>query len=225
MLTASVSDTKLDTGAATDAAAAALGREDFLRMLIAQLEHQDPLNPQDSTEFTAQLAQFSSLEQQIAMRDSLGSIRAALSRTDSVTAIGMIGQRVLADGGQFELTSGGASLEFELSQPADSVELRVVDQSGSTVATIDAGNRPAGLNNFSWPGLRSNGQPHDPGVYELVVAASAAGEPVEASPVVSGTVSGADVTGSTPMLLLGNLLLPLSNVREVYASSTGSPQP
>jgi flagellar basal-body rod modification protein FlgD len=67
-------DPSLAQASAKQAKANALGRDDFLRMLVAQLEHQDPLNPQDGTEFTAQLAQFSSLEQLITIRENLDKV-------------------------------------------------------------------------------------------------------------------------------------------------------
>ncbi len=225
MLTATVTDTETRSSATLGAAEAGLGQQDFLRMLIAQLENQDPLNPQESTEFTAQLAQFSSLEQEIAMRDSLDSIRAALGRADSVTAIGMIGQEVLAEGDQFELGSDGATLKFELAGASDSTQLKVVDADGNTVASIEAGPLSPGLHGFVWDGTGSNQQPLPPGVYQLTVAASHEERPIGATPLVAGRVSGADVSGQTPMLILGDMIVPLSSVREVFASQSSQVQP
>jgi flagellar basal-body rod modification protein FlgD len=232
MLAAPIDQKVTDPSLATDASAAALGRQDFLKMLIAQLENQDPLNPQESTEFTAQLAQFSSLEQQIAMRDSLGSINDAMKRADSVTAIGMIGQEVLAESEQFELgESGVAPLLFELDSATTDTVIAIRDASGSEIARIDLGALPAGLNQYDWNGSTGpNTPPAEAGTYSLSVEATARNErdqpiPVEATSLISGRVEGADVTGHAPMLLLGNLILPLSEVREVYEPLAASPIP
>ena len=224
MLTASVTETN-PRSTSLGAAEASLGQEDFLRMLIAQLENQDPLNPQESTEFTAQLAQFSSLEQEIAMRDSLDSIRAALGRTDSVTAIGMIGQEVLAEGDQFQLGGDGALLQFELAGNSDATQLSVVNASGHTVASLEGGPLSQGLHGYAWNGTGNDGRALPPGVYGLFVTASYEDAPIDATPLVTGRVSGADVSGQTPMLQLGDVVLPLSAVREVFASQREEPQP
>lgn len=202
------------------ASAASLGREDFLKMLIAQLENQDPLNPQESTEFTAQLAQFSSLEQEIAMRASLENISSALSKGNSGTAIDLIGQDVLAESAQFELDALGTTLQFDLLTGTDATQIAIRDRNGNVVARMDAGALPAGLNSLYWNGQGAGGQALPPGVYSLEIDAQSNFLPVTATPLVSARVSGADVSTDSPTLRLGALVVPLDSIREVREPRT-----
>lgn len=197
---------------------ASLGREDFLKLLIAQLENQDPLNPQDSTEFTAQLAQFSSLEQEIAMRTSLEQITSLLDRGNVGTAIDLIGQNVLAESPHFRLTDGAdANLHFDLATATDSTQIAIRDARGAVVARLDLGARNAGLGTVAWNGRNTAGVRLAPGVYSTEIDATLDLEGVGATSLISGVVSGADVSTSRPTLRLGEIVIPMSGVREVTA--------
>jgi flagellar basal-body rod modification protein FlgD len=142
MLPTEVTGSSVGSTVASSPAPDDLGRQDFLRMLVAQLENQDPLNPQDGTEFTAQLAQFSSLEQLIAMRSSIEALTSAetnaRSTTEALAAAGLIGREVLAESDAFEVSDGGSvpPLSIELSGPADSASVRVLDRLGQEVRTV-----------------------------------------------------------------------------------------
>ena len=208
-----------------DTGAASLGQEDFLRMLIAQLENQDPLNPQESTEFTAQLATFSSLEQEIAMRETLEDISAALSRGDQGTAIDLIGSNVLAESPAFQLGSQGTTLRFDLPQASASTVLEIRDENGSVVRSIDVGGRPAGVSEIAWDGANRAGQQLPAGVYQLdVVATNSDLAGIPATPLVVDRVTGADLSSRDPFLYLGDLVVPMDGVREVRsASGTSAP--
>jgi len=215
------------TGASAGSAAAAspapddLGRQDFLRMLVAQLENQDPLNPQDGTEFTAQLAQFSSLEQLIAMRSSIEALTSAetnaRSTTEALAATGLIGRDVLAESDAFEVSDGGGvpPLSIELSGPADSASVKILDRFGEEVTTVDIASPVAGRNDLDWDGSDVQGEPLAPGLYRLEVTAISDLVPVASTSLVFARVTGTDLSAGEPRLQLGPLVVPVAGVREV----------
>jgi flagellar basal-body rod modification protein FlgD len=222
---------------ATEAQASGLGREDFLRMLIAQLENQDPLNPQDATEFTAQLATFSSLEQLIAMRSGIEKlVEASLGLSDpapgsdpdvaqSLESANLIGRDVVAVGSQFQLGSDPdehpARLRFELGSNTSQTVLRVLDANGQPVATRDLGPLAQGPQLFAWDGTDDLGNRRGPGVYSYQVEASHFGDAVDVAPLVEGRVTGV-LVGEQPSLLLGDVVVPVANLVEVRSAETGS---
>jgi len=199
--------------------AASLGQQDFLRMLIAQLENQDPLNPQEATEFSAQLAQFSSLEQEIAMRTSLEQISTAIAGGDKSTAINLIGRDVLAESAQFELNGGGATLHYDLAGPSDTTVLEIRDARGALVHSSDLGPGSGGPAEFQWDGAGLSGIPLPSGVYNFEVLAVADLVPVSTTTLIEGRVSGADVSSGIPTLRVGDVVIPLANILEVRGTS------
>ena len=96
-----------------------LGKDDFLNLLVTQLQHQDPLNPADSTEFTAQLAQFSSLEQLNNINDNLENMEQFQASVTNSQAVSYIGREITARGNSVQLESGQpAECQFELEADA-----------------------------------------------------------------------------------------------------------
>lgn len=210
--------TDISPTAATAPSAASLGQQDFLRMLIAQLENQDPLNPQEATEFSSQLAQFSSLEQEIAMRSSLEQISTALTSGDKSTAIDLIGRDVIAETPFFELKGGETTLRYELAGSSDTSVVEIRDQRGALVHSADLGPRSAGVSDFRWDGTGRSGAPLPNGVYSFEVLSSADLLPVSSTALMGGRITGADVSGGSPVLRIGEVVIPLSSIREVGES-------
>ena len=128
-----------------------LGKEDFLNLLIAQLQHQDPLDPTDSVEFTAQLAQFSSLEQLSNVNDNLEKLELYQASINNSQAVSFIGKEIVARGNSLEV-SGGAPVDcqFNLPEDAGSVTITIYDANGEFVRAFDVSNLPAGLQSLSW---------------------------------------------------------------------------
>jgi flagellar basal-body rod modification protein FlgD len=191
-----------------------LGQEDFLRMLIAQLENQDPLNPQDAAEFSAQLAQFSSLEQLIGMRASVEDLAAAQGSAQALAAAGLIGRRVLAETTEFEIPTVGEppTLYLDVPEGARVLGIDVVDHNGRVVARTDSlTTLGPGLVEIAWNEFSTALQP---GTYSVRVQQSVGPGPL-ATALFEGRVTGASVSGTVPVLLLGEAVVPLSGVREV----------
>ena len=172
------------TSAATAAAAPApnertgLGQEDFLRMLLTQIEHQDPLEPQDPTEFTAQLAQFTTLEQLVAIREGIDGLGASTATASDLAALAsLVGREVAVRSDQLELPASfgeGAApppIEVELLDPAENLRVSVRSASGSVVHSFDTGPLSAGRHALAWDGRDGAGQPLAPGLYTITATA------------------------------------------------------
>jgi flagellar basal-body rod modification protein FlgD len=118
----------------------ALGQDQFLTLLVAQLENQDPLNPTDATEFTAQLAQYSQLEQLFNLNDSMDELTNATSKSQSISALNLIGQDVVVEGNGFTLGDSPVDLGYKIDGTVTDLALTIKNGTGKIVATIAADN-------------------------------------------------------------------------------------
>jgi flagellar basal-body rod modification protein FlgD len=160
------------SGALTgNAAASGMGKEDFLKLLVAQLAHQDPLAPMENTEFVAQLAQFSSLEQLMGVNSNLGLLQVAQTAMTNSQVAGLIGREIEARGDTLNHTSGPEAINFDLSSSAKEVTVKVRDAKGNLIRTIDAGSRIGGVNSVTWDGKDSMGNTMPAGTYSVEVTA------------------------------------------------------
>lgn len=193
-----------------------LGKEDFLLLLVAQLENQDPMNPSDPTEFTSQLAQFSQLEQLTNVNKSLEDLSAMSTDMERMSALGMIGQDVVAATSSFAFDGDALELGYRLDNPAEEVKLYVLNPSGSTVATLTAEETSAGDHFVSWDGNGDLGEPLDPGAYSLVVRALDEDDDVLSSaPLLKGTVEGVDLSSAQTQLETSAGIFTMSKVERV----------
>jgi len=198
------------------AGAAASSRDTFLRLLTAQLAHQDPLQPMDSYEFTAQLAQFSQLEQLQGLGGRLDSLLLAQAAANQTLSASLVGRDVVHRTDRVRLEGDGAEVRAVLGADAASVVATVQDASGRTVRTLRAGPADAGSVVLAWDGRDERGEPLPPGSYTVkVVAAAADGTPVDASPVARARVNGVSFAHGYPELVAGGTRIRLSDVVEI----------
>lgn len=203
-----------------------IGREQFLRLFLAQLSNQDPLNPVDDKEFVAQLAQFSQLEQTMETNRRLALLEAAQSSLVSSQTTQLIGKTVKADQDNLTLADGAApDLNFRLHGNASIVNLQLEDANGRTVRSIPLGALNAGDHQIAWDGLGVSGLPLPDGQYSLRVAAVNGEELVEHTVYVEGKVTGVNFSQGFPSLVVeGNQNVRPADVVEVRAdtqSATG----
>jgi flagellar basal-body rod modification protein FlgD len=200
-----------------------LGSQDFMRLLVTQLQNQDPLEPQKGTEFTAQLAQFSSLEQLVnvnSMLAQLASLQAAVANTQ---AAGFIGQEVTAAGDEIAVSEGQASgAEFRLDHAADDVKITIRDGAGSVVRVIDLGGADAGTHAVEWDGLNTAGSPVPDGTYHMEIEAVSGGDQITALPLVRGIVDGIDFDQEGTFLLINGRRVALGDILGVRAPQGGA---
>jgi flagellar basal-body rod modification protein FlgD len=184
-----------------------MGKDAFLKLLVAQISHQDPLKPMDDTAFVAQLAQFSSLEQTMGINTRLDAL-AAQERGNNNTALGGLVGRTLTVKGTITSLDGsgiGAPVSFTLGGQAESVDVNISDSTGKKVRTMHLGAGVPGLVRVTWDGRDDSGMSQPPGAYAIsVVAKAAGGAPVEVSQETTGTLMSVDFSKGYPNLQLDN---------------------
>ena len=200
-----------------------MGKQDFLTLLVAQLKNQDPLNPDNPTEFTAQLAQFSSLEQLTNLNTSMGDMVSATNNSTKISALGMIGKEVTFTGSSFTYDSAPVQLGYTLDGPASQVQLLIQDSNGQPVQTLNGTDLTKGNHILSWNGQNQNGTAMPAGTYKVIIQAKGVDSTgVAASPFIKSEVTGVDLSGTGTALLntkAGNI--DFSKVLGAYPS-TGS---
>jgi flagellar basal-body rod modification protein FlgD len=175
---------------------AVMGKQDFLMLLVAQLQNQDPLNPDDPTEFTAQLAQFSSLEQLFSLNEGMASLVAANQSSDRLSTLSTIGKEVAYHGSSINFSGEPVAIGYKLDGPAAAVDL-TLRLNGANIATLSGKELTAGNHYLTWDGLTTDGKPAPVGKYTLVLTARAkTGESVAAAPLIRAEVTGVDLGGS-----------------------------
>jgi len=190
----------------------ALGKDDFLKLLVSQLQNQDPLNPSDPTAFTAQLAQFSSLEQLSNVNKNLEQLVAS----QGLDAMSFIGREVVAENSAFRLDAGGVDLGYRLNGSADEVTLFVQDSFGRTVASLPADGLTPGEHFLAWDGKDENGRDVPPGDYQLLVSAlQGEDKAVSATSLLKTRVTGVDLDSSGTLLETDAGGIPMTRIRRV----------
>jgi len=222
--TSSTSNSSSTSPSSSASAAATNGANvteaDFMQLLIAQLQNQDPLNPLDSADFAAQLAQFSSLQQLTEINSTLKS-SSGTGGSAGLDAVGYLGKQVLGATSSVDVKSGTATtLGYTLSGAGD-VHMRIVDGSGKTVAAdIDLGSQNAGSYTLDLSKI-PNMPKLDDGTYTVSLAqVDSTGKATAVSTVGSGIVTGVDLSGSSPTLILGGRSIPLTSVTQVQEPTT-----
>jgi flagellar basal-body rod modification protein FlgD len=188
-----------------------LNENDFLQLLTAQLEHQDPLDPTTADEFASELAEFSTAT----------GVQNLEQDFSGQQAIGLVGQNVAVSGNTLVLPqSGGTTGAFSLPSAASNVVVTIANASGNTVASLNLGAMAAGTQSFSWSGAGSGGATQPAGNYKFAVTATAAnGAPVTVTPYAVVPVTGVGLSGQNgPTLDLGGGMapVPLSSVQQVF---------
>ncbi len=207
-----------------------MGKDDFLNLLITQLQNQDPLNPTDSTEFTAQLAQFSSLEQLGNVNENLMELNNFQASINNSQAVSLIGKAITATGNSIQLTDDGqVQCDFSLKNDAALVVANIYDSTGKFVADFESQNLSAGQHSLFWDGTDKQGNRVTNGNYTFeILAADAKGRDIDATPFFSGTVDKVTFENNTSYLISGNQKIALGDVIEVAAAEKatdiGNPQ-
>lgn len=206
-----------------------LGKNDFMNLLIAQMKNQDPMNPMDGTQFAAQLAQFSSLEQLQNLNDSMTtSINANYALTQSINntlSATLIGKDVKVTGGDLQNNGqGSVQLGYTLPGTASEVTLNVLDSNGNVVKTFNNLPTTAGDNKLSWDFTDNNGNKLPNGNYTFSVTAKGSdGSDMTADLFKLGAVDGVKFssTGGTTLTVDG-ADYQLSDIAEILNSNGGN---
>lgn len=174
---------------------AVMGKQDFLSLLVAQLQNQDPLNPDNPTEFTAQLAQFSSLEQLFTLNESMNNLVTSNANSDRLSTLGTIGKNVAYNSGEVNFTGEPVEIGYQLDGTAKEVNVDL-QLNGVTIKSFSGTELTAGNHYLTWDGLSNSGVAAPPGKYKIVLSAKASdGESTGVAPLVRSEVTGVDLGG------------------------------
>lgn len=199
------------------AATQTLGQADFLKLMTAQMQNQDPFNPVDNTQMVAQMAQFSSLSGISQMNTTLQTIADKLTGTSTSDAMSYVGKTVLTEGDTaFGRTTGGIAGAVELDGAASDVKVSIQDQNGNVLKTLDLGAQPQGTASFDWDGTTDAGTDAGTGPFKVVSSANASG-----AVVTSHTLVWAPVT-SVSMPSSGSPVLNVAGIGNVDISAVRS---
>jgi len=194
-----------------------LGQDAFLSMLVTQMKYQDPLEPMKNTDFTAQLAQFSSLEALTNIQNQFSSLTASIDSQNNLMTAALIGKDVEVSGDSIEVSNGNVpQVSFDLSDKASLVEISIYDSTNKLVQKASLGAADEGRNNFSWDGLDSSGNKVSDGYYTFTVSAnSSENVPVDVTTITSGTVTGVVFKEGKPYLQVGGLEIDPDNLLNI----------
>jgi flagellar basal-body rod modification protein FlgD len=194
-----------------------LSQGDFLKLLLTQLQTQDPLKPLDNQEFAAQLATFNSLDQLMSINKKLDTTQGLQSSLSQLEATTLIGKDVQAKSDHVTLTTGsGTVLPYSLDGNASRVVINIRDSGGTLVRAIEAGSQNSGQQSVTWDGRDANGVQLASGQYTFsVTAVEGTGKPVTAETFLQGQVTGMNMTGSEAQLEVNGVSVPVSAVTSV----------
>lgn len=196
----------------------------FLNLLVTQLKHQDPLDPLDANEFTSQLVQFASVEQQIYQNANLEKLINIQQQSQISTLVSYIGMQVEAAGQNLPLQDGHAQFSYTLDSNYPKAVINILNSNGKSVYSAD-GDASTGKHIVEWDGTDKNGLPVADGAYTVVVSAlKPDGSLAQIQHTVFGKVTGAGADGGAVTLFMGdNVKVGLDKVISVN-EATGTTQ-
>jgi flagellar basal-body rod modification protein FlgD len=199
-----------------------MGKDDFMKLLMAQLQNQDPLKPVDHHEFVAQLAQFGSLEQLTNIQKGIEGLHSGSSEESKVSALSMIGKRIEAVGSQVELLEGQAvTLSYTPRSDLTPIKAQIYTEGGKLLREIELGGKvdPKGI---QWDGKDLEGRAVPTGRYTFrVQGVDAHGQAQEFGTELAGKVVGVEMNGKNPLIVVktasGNTKIELAKIKNVSA--------
>ncbi|WP_119678541.1 flagellar hook assembly protein FlgD [Indioceanicola profundi] len=187
----------------------------FLKLLTEQLKNQDPMQPQDASEFTNQLVQFSQVEQQIASNDKLDALIGTMNQNRPVQALSYMGKVIEMQGNGIALQEGKANLTVTLPSPAASATVEFYDNTGLLVHSMSM-PKTAGYHDLSWDGKSASGKQLQDGFYQVAVKAKGSdGEDIATLVQSTGVVTGVDMSDGNTYLVVGVMAVKPENVLSI----------
>ena len=214
--TSTASSAASGTSGTSSNSTAAAQQDRFLKLLVAQLKNQDPLNPMDNAQMTSQMAQMSTVEGVEKLNATVNSLVDSLGTSQSIGASALIGKSVMVPGTQLSLIKGTAYGGINLAKAADNVKIHILDSTGKEIQVEQLGAQEAGVLNFAWDGKTSDGTTVADGTYKFKVEATQGGSSVTVDPLQIGMVSALVRSNGGFLLDLGSLgTFDFKNVQQV----------
>ncbi len=178
-----------------------LGQEDFMKLMTAQMNHQDPMKPMENGEFITQMAQFSQVSGMRDIKNSFATLASSLQSNQALQASSLVGRSVLVPGDRVELPEAGKiTAAIDLPQATNDLRVNILNGSGELVHTLNLGQHKAGTVAVSWDGvitkkikdadgeLQTVTEKATPGQYSLQAAFMADGKSQAAKTLVADAV-------------------------------------
>jgi flagellar basal-body rod modification protein FlgD len=190
----------------------------FLKLLVAQMRHQDPLNPLDNAQVTTQLAQISTVSGLDKLNASLGGLTSSLMSAQSAQSAALIGRQVYATGSTLTLAAAGnkASAAVDVKEAATNVTVLIADANGAVVRRIELGAKPAGIAAFEWDGKTDAGVKAAAGTYVFQAGAARGNTAIPVEPLAVGKVSGVSVSDGMKLTLDSGGLATLNDIKRIF---------
>ncbi|MBW8879914.1 MAG: flagellar hook assembly protein FlgD [Asticcacaulis sp.] len=213
----SVTDTPtVQTTAQKDAKSLTANYETFLSLLTAQIKNQDPLSPMDTTQWTNQLVQYSSVEQQLKANDYLEKIANAAQAGGTINdAVGYIGKTVSASTATATFANGQAAWDYTLGGDASEATLSILDANGNTVWSGAASDLTKGTHTVAWDGETTSGSKVTSGDYTLKISAKNAAGDITSSVALTGVANSVEMRDGEVVVKVGGTYVPLSSITKV----------
>ncbi len=194
-----------------------LGKDDFMKLLLVQLQYQDPTQPMDTEKILTQTSQLATLEASDNTKNALEKLATSLGTAQQFSTISAIGKT--ADLGSDAITHDkGSKSAFELYFPKSiqkgSVEIK--DNNGNIVKTLDVGTNPAGVYKFTWDGTDNGGANIDSGIYHVSASYEDSSGTKENTRLGAYPIEAVRFDKGQTLVKLGSSYVPLGNVKEVY---------
>ncbi len=221
-MSTAITGTTSTTTTTTDAATAmknqlGMNSSDFLKMFIAQLQNQDPLSPQDPSQFLGQLAQLTQVEQAYNTTTALNNLLTAQNDVLAKSAVSMIGGNVTATGNQSNYDgTNAATMKYSLPAATSSTTLTIANSTGQTVRIVDLGAQAAGTSTYQWDGTDGQGTKLAAGAYTFAVTGTdAAGNTQTATTYITGKADGVKFDSGSAYVTIGAVSIPYANITAV----------
>lgn len=195
-----------------------MGKEAFLKLLLTQLQNQDPMSPLESHDMASQLAQFTSLEKLDGIDAGINKLSQSTGKKTSFESLELIGKTVSGDSAKIIRDTMGDEHEisFQIKRPVEKVKVEVVNSVGETVFSDELKNLDKGSHNITWNGVNPSGVDAPMGGYSVAIAAvDSRGANVPVNTSFSGTVTGVNFTAKGPIIMVGKKQIPLSEVKTI----------
>jgi len=194
---------------------------EFLQLLTTQLQNQDPLDPLDTNQFTQQLVEFASVEQQVDMNTNMQTLISLQQTSEATSAMQFLGANVTISGSSATLGSNSPAT-WSLNSPSPATATVTITNSSGQTAYTGTVALNAGSQTYSWNGQGTNGVTWPPGQYNLAVTATGAnGQAVTVSTQVQGTVTGVNLSQNPPQLTVGGQSYPISAIQSINSGTAG----
>jgi len=194
-----------------------LSNDDFMTLLLVELQYQDPTEPTDTEQILTQTSQLASLEATDKTNQALEDLAASLSASNDFSTISAIGKTADLGSNAIAIDEGSSST-FEMYFPSDISQgtVEITDVEGNILKTLDVGTNPAGVYQFTWDGTDNNGEQVAGGIYYASASYTDQNNEAQTTRVGTYPIESVRFDDGTTLLKLGSSYVPLENIKEIY---------